>query len=141
MWECPVSIGQRVESDLRLNVDSIIAGAELLRDENPLHNDIAAAQSSRFGSLIACGPHAAGIHACMLPTYFTELGLGVVGIEFTVQYLRPILPDVAYAMWWDVTAVRARGSNWQTNWTGAIETPDSVSISATGSVLVLAPAR
>ena len=140
MWACPVSVGQRVEAALTLDVDSIIAGAELLRDLNPLHNDLRAAEASRFGSLIACGPHAAGIHACMLPTFFTGLGFGVVGIEFTVRYLRPVLPDVDYTMWWEVASVDARGSNWRTDWIGAIATDESESISATGSVLVLEPA-
>ncbi len=95
-------------------------------------------RASRFGSLIACGPHAAGIHACMLPSYFTGLGFGVVGVEFTVQYRRPVLPDVAYTMWWELKAVEPRGSNWRTDWIGAIEAASSPSITATGSVLVLA---
>ena len=140
MWTCPVSVGERVEDDLLLDVESIVAGAGLLRDRNPLHNDVGAASASRFGSLIACGPHAAGIHACMLPTYFSGLGLGVVGVEFTVQYRRPVLPDVAYTMWWELEAVEPRGSNWRTDWIGAIEAAGSPSITATGSVLVLAPA-
>ena len=141
MWSCPVALGQRVEADLTLDAGSIIAGAVLMRDRNPLHNDVIAASASRFGSLIACGPHAAGIHACMLPSYFTDLGLGVVGIEFTVRYLHPVLPDTKYSMWWELAAVEARGSNWRTDWIGAIENDATPAISATGSVLVLKPAE
>ena len=139
MWACPVAVGQRIEAELALDTESIIAGAIMMRDLNPLHNDAAEASKSRFGSLIACGPHVAGIHACMLPTYFTGRRLGVVGIEFTVQYRRPVLPDAVYTMWWEVANVEVRGSNWRTDWIGAIEAAGSPSIAGTGSVLVLGP--
>lgn len=137
MWNCPVAVGQRIEDVLELDAPTIIAGAELLRDANPLHRDVAAARASRFGSLIACGPHAAGIHACMLPTYVSSLGHGVVGVDFTLQYRQPILPDVEYVMWWEVSATHARGRNWLTTWFGAVGTGDAESITGTGSVLIL----
>lgn len=138
MWDCPVEVGQRIEDVLRLDAPTIIAGAELLGDKNPLHSDVAAARASRFGSLIACGPHAAGIHACMLPTYVSSLGHGVVGVDFTLQYRQPILPDVEYVMWWEVSATEPRGQHWLATWFGAVGVGGVESITGTGSVLILA---
>ena len=138
MWDCPVLVGQRIEDVLQLDAPTIIAGAALLGDTNPLHSDIAFATESRFGSLIACGPHAAGLHACMLPTYVTSLGHGVVGVEFTLQYRQPILPDVPYVMWWEVAATEPRGKHWQVQWFGAVGVGDAESITGTGTVLILA---
>jgi acyl dehydratase len=137
MWGCPVVVGQRIEDVLQLDAPAIIAGAALLRDTNPLHSDAAVASASRFGSLIACGPHAAGLHACMLPTYVTRLGHGVVGVEFTLQYRRPILPDVPYVMWWEVSATEPRGKHWHVEWSGAVGVGDAESITGTGSILIL----
>ena len=137
MNDCPVAVGDRIEEVLQLDTRTIIAGAELLGDRNPLHNDISVARGSRFGSLIACGPHVAGRHACMLPTYVTSLGHGVVGVEFTLQYRQPILPDVAYVMWWQVAAIEPRGRHWLAQWFGAVGVGEAESITATGSVLIL----
>lgn len=137
MWECPVAVGQRIEEVLQLDAATIIAGAELLGDTNPLHRDAEVARASRFGSLIACGPHAAGRHACMLPSYVTALGHGVVGVEFTLHYRQPILPDVAYVMWWQAAAIEPRGRHWLVEWFGAVGVGEAESITATGSVLIL----
>jgi acyl dehydratase len=137
MWACPVVVGQRIEDVLQLDTSTIIAGAALMGDKNPLHNDVAVARESRFGSLIACGPHAAGLHACMLPTYVSSLGHGVVGVEFTLQYRQPIFPDTEYEMWWQVVSTEPRGRHWLAHWVGAVGVGDSESITATGSVLIL----
>lgn len=137
MTECPVRLGLRIEEVIELDSDAIIDGARWLGDRNPLHNDPQAAAVSRFGSLIACGPHVAGVHACMLPTYVSSLGFGVVGIEFTVRYERPVLPDVAHTMWWTVEATESRGRNWQAFWRGGVDANGTRCIAATGSVLIL----
>jgi len=137
MATCPVLVGQRIEDQFRLDADAIVAGARLLGDRNPLHNDREAAETSRFGSLIACGPHAAGLHACMLPSYISGLGFAVVGVDFSVHYRRPVLPDVTHTMWWVVTAAEPSGRNWQVDWNGAVEAAGAECITGTGRILVL----
>jgi len=139
MDECPVRIGLRIEDEFRLDAGAIIGGARLLGDRNPLHNDPDAAARTHFGSLIACGPHAAGLHACMLPTYVTGLGFGVVGVDFTIRYLRPVLPDVDHTMWWTVDDTEVRGRNWQVSWSGGVEANGARCIGATGLILILGP--
>ena len=73
----------------------------------------------------------------MLPTYVTSLGHGVVGVEFTLQYRQPILPDIPYVMWWQVEAIERRGRHWLTQCFGAVGVGEAESITATGSVLIL----
>ena len=73
----------------------------------------------------------------MLPTYVTRLGHGVVGVEFTLQYRQPILPDVPYAMWWEVSTTEPTGRHWLAQWFGAVGPGDAESITGTGSVLIL----
>jgi hypothetical protein len=75
----------------------------------------------------------------MLPTYVTSLGFGVVGVEFTIQYRRPVLPDVAHTMWWTVEETEPRGRNWQVSWSGGVDAEDSECIAATGLILILGP--
>jgi acyl dehydratase len=139
MADCPVHPGLHIEDVLQLDAGAIVGGARLLRDRNPLHNDPDAAALTHFGSLIACGPHAAGLHACMLPTYVTSLGFGVVGVEFTIRYRRPVLPDIAHTMWWTVEETEPRGRNWQVSWSGGVDAEDSECIAATGLILILGP--
>lgn len=135
--ECPVRPGLRIEEVIRLDPGAITRGATLLGDLNPLHNDPEIAALSRFQSLIACGPHVAGLHACMLPTYVTGLGFGVVGVDFTVSYRRPVLPDVDHTMSWTVEATEPRGRNWQVSWVGGVDSNEARCIDATGSILIL----
>ncbi len=115
MAQCPVQPGIRIEDNFLLD----------------------AAAATHFGSLIACGPHAAGLHACMLPTFVTSLGFGVVGVEFTVKYRRPVLPGAVHTMWWTVEEIESRGRNWQVRWTGAVDSDGGECIAATGLILVL----
>ncbi len=137
MSDCPVHAGHRIEDTITLDTEAIVAGARLLGDRNPLHSDPDAAAASRFGSLIACGPHVAGVHACMLPSHLTDLGVAMVGVDFTVRYERPVLPDVVHTMWWQVDTTEPRGRHWQVSWTGAVDAPTGRCIAAAGLILVL----
>ena len=75
----------------------------------------------------------------MLPSYVTSLGFGVVGVEFTIRYRRPVLPDIAHTMWWTVVETEARGRNWQVSWNGAVDAGATPCIAATGLILILGP--
>jgi acyl dehydratase len=109
----------------------------MMGDRNPLQNYIAVAEALRFGSLIACGPHIAWIHACMLPTYGTSLGAAVLGLEFSVTYASPVFPNIEYQMWWEVACVTAKGKGWVVEWHGAVSLGAVNAISASGTVLLL----
>jgi 3-hydroxybutyryl-CoA dehydratase len=134
----PFVIGYRITRTLAFNDDEIIAGAVFLGDRNPLHNDAAAAATSRFGGLIACGPHISGIHACMLPTHCTSLGFDVVGTTFTTRYTAPVHSNAAHEFTWTVTTTAPhRSGGFSIDWAGTVMNPTRrICIEATGQVLV-----
>jgi 3-hydroxybutyryl-CoA dehydratase len=137
--EPPFEIGHAISRTLVFTSEDIITGARFLQDSNPLHNDRAVAEASRFGGLIACGPHVSGIHACMLPSHCADQGLRVLGTVFSVRYTGPVLASVSYELNWTVTQVSAhRSVGHFVGWTGTVhtESDQQVCIEATGEVLV-----
>ncbi len=106
--QCPVEVGWTISRSLRLTAADIVAGALFLDDRNPLHNDEAVAAASRFGELIASGPHVAGLHASMLPTELSAFG-APLGLEFTVRYVAPVKAG-NITMQWSVVSVDAKAS-------------------------------
>ncbi len=118
-----LTVGDRIARTLTLTPDELIAGARFLEDANPLHNDPVLAARSRFGGLIASGPHIGGLHACMLPTYCTGLGLNVLGTQFTTRYLGPVMVDIEHELAWVVTAIaNHKSGGWLVDWSGTIST-------------------
>jgi 3-hydroxybutyryl-CoA dehydratase len=119
----PFRIGDRIARTICLSGHEIIVGAKFLEDANPLHNDAEVAAKSRFGGLIASGPHIGGIHACMLPTHCNRLGLDVLGTYFTTRYRSPVTADVEHELAWVVTGVASHKSGgWLVDWAGTIST-------------------
>jgi len=105
---CPVPEGFTISRKLVLTPEDIIAGAQFLGDANPLHHDPAVAAASRFGELIASGPHIAGLHASMLPTALSAYG-APLGLEFTVRYEAPVKAG-ELTMTWTLTSVEPKPS-------------------------------
>jgi acyl dehydratase len=135
----PFHIGYAFHEAGRWTETELMIGARFLGDRNPLHNDVEAARAGRFGRLIACGPHISGLHACLLPTHCTGLGLGVVGTSFTTRYTGPVFADVDYTMAWEVVGVIPHRSGGNlVDWIGAVSAAQSqrACIEATGQVLV-----
>jgi 3-hydroxybutyryl-CoA dehydratase len=135
----PLDLGYRFARTLTLSNDEIIAGARFFDDQNPIHNDLTLAATSRFGGLIACGPHVSGIHACMLPTHCTNLGYDVLGTVFTVRYTAPVHADTLHELAWTITAITPHRSGGNLiDWTGTVtnQTTERVCIEATGQILV-----
>lgn len=138
-WPCPVAAGDRIEAPLRLDEAGIVAGAAALGDFNPLHHDRGVAARSRFGSLIASGPHVSGQHMCLIPTHLAGRGIVAVGLEFTTRWRRPVLPGVDYLMWWEFTETTPRGPNWYAELHGAVSADGDPAVIGRGSILLLAP--
>jgi acyl dehydratase len=135
----PFDIGYAFHEAGRWTETELMIGARFLGDRNPLHNDVEAARAGRFGRLISCGPHISGLHACLLPTHCTELGLDVVGTSFTTRYTAPVFADVDYTLAWEVIGVKSHRSGGKlVDWIGAVSKRESKrsSIEATGQVLI-----
>lgn len=138
-WPCPVGVGHRIEAPLTLDEDAIVAGAAAVGDFNPLHHDRTVAARSRFGALIASGPHASGLHVSMIPTHFAARGIVSLGLEFTTRWRRPVRPDTDYLMWWEVTETVPRGDNWFVAMHGGVSADGDPAIIGRGTLLLLHP--
>jgi len=76
----------------------------LIGDLNPLHHDRMAATSSRFGGIIASGPHCASILLSQVANYFSK-GTSMVGLEFTLKFQAPARPGDVLRFRWEVIDV------------------------------------
>jgi 3-hydroxybutyryl-CoA dehydratase len=133
-----LGLGYRLVMSLTLTNDAIISGAKFLNDRNPIHNDVTVAAASRFGGLIACGPHVSGLHACMLPSFFTEVGANVLGTYFTVRYAAPVHANVPHELHWEISKLEPhRSGGTLIDWAGAVtsQATHRTCIEATGQVL------
>lgn len=103
-FESPVDVGFKFAEPLRLSVEQISTFAELSGDFNPLHHDEEIAKASRFGGIIASGPHSSSL---FMASYATHLAPGylVMGMEFGVQFIAPLRQDTGYKIYWTVTEV------------------------------------
>ena len=134
-----LEIGYSIQNTLLLTDEEIVNGALFLGDRNPIHNDPSSPATERFGGLIACGPHVSGIHACMLPSHCTALGLDVLGTVFTVRYTVPFRANLLHVLSWVVSAVAPHRSGGSLiDWNGRVSSQRRgvVCIEATGQILV-----
>jgi acyl dehydratase len=97
-------IGESFEHTETLNEESISAFARSIGDLNPLHHDRVAAGASRFGGIIASGPHYASILLARAATYFSRNG-SMVGLEFSFKFQAPARPGEALRFRWEVIDV------------------------------------
>jgi len=97
-------IGESFEHTETLNEETISAFARSIGDLNPLHHDRLAAGASRFGGIIASGPHYASILLALAATYFSR-STSMVGLEFSFKFLAPARPGDALRFRWEVIDV------------------------------------
>jgi acyl dehydratase len=97
-------IGESFEHTETLDEETISAFACLIGDLNPLHHDRVAAEASRFGGIIASGPHYASILLARVATHFSQ-GTSMVGLEFSLKFHVPARPGDALRFRWEVIDV------------------------------------
>jgi acyl dehydratase len=97
-------IGESFEHAETLDEETISAFARLIGDLNPLHHDRVAAEASRFGGIIASGPHYASILLARVATHFSR-GTSMVGLEFSLKFHAPARPGDALRFRWEVIDV------------------------------------
>ena len=96
--------GESFEHTETLDEETISAFARSIGDLNPLHHDRLAAGASRFGGIIASGPHYMSILLAMAATYFSR-STSMVGLEFCFNFKAPAMPGDALRFRWEVTDV------------------------------------
>lgn len=138
----PFREGLEISEPLCLSDADVRAGADFFRDANPLHRDPGAARAAGFPALLASGQHSGGLHACMLASYPASLGFGVLGLDYSARYRRPVYAGRAYRMTWRVQDVQPRGPDWEVSWSGQIVDAhnDEPALQTTGRILLRRPA-
>jgi acyl dehydratase len=81
-------VGDRFGKSVTLDVDSIRSFARACGDTNPLHHDEAVARASRFGSIIACGPHTASLLLALSAEHFARI-CPALGLDSACSFARP----------------------------------------------------
>lgn len=103
------AVGETIEKTIILSEDDIIDFAMRIQDMNPLHHDLDYAAETRFGGIIASGPHISAIFLAMGPTHFSQYG-PVLGLNFNVAFRAAVFPNRTLHMKWQVTDVEESDS-------------------------------
>lgn len=95
---------ERFSSEVTLTPKGVADYASAVGDTNPLHHDAAFAAASRYGRLIASGPHTSALLLALTASHFSTRG-SVVGLEFWVRFRRPVFADETIRIEWLVVKV------------------------------------
>ena len=96
---------ERFSSVVTLTPKAVADYANAVGDSNPVHHDPAFAATTRYGRLIASGPHTSALLLALTASHFSGKA-SVVGLEFWVRFRRPIFADETIRLEWLVVKVR-----------------------------------
>jgi 3-hydroxybutyryl-CoA dehydratase len=96
---------ERFSAVLSLDPGSTSAFARSVGDMNPLHHDADYAAATRFGRLTASGPQTMAHLLALTASHFSKRG-AMLGLEFWVQFRRPIYADETISLEWLVISVK-----------------------------------
>ena len=107
----PFAVGERVARRVRFDAEAIRRFATLCGDMNPLHHDAEAAAASRFGTLIASGPHVVALMLGLDATFLSERGESL-GLGFDFRFVKAVPAGTELTLEWTVSECRRteRGS-------------------------------
>lgn len=95
---------ERFSSELTLTPKAVADYAHAVGDTNPVHHDPAYAATTRYGRLIASGPHTSALLLALTASHFSGKA-AVVGLEFSVRFHRPVYADETIRLEWLVVRV------------------------------------
>ena len=96
---------ERFSSVVTLTPKVVAEYANAVGDSNPVHHDPAFAATTRYGRLIASGPHTSALLLALTASHYSSKA-SVVGLEFWVRFRRPIFADETIRLEWLVVKVR-----------------------------------
>ncbi len=105
----PIQIGERITGQVSLTREEIARFATLCGDQNPLHHDESHARQTRFGGIIACGPHITSLMMGLTATHFSRDG-AMLGLEFTFRFRKAVKADEQITMEWEIVAAEYKAS-------------------------------
>jgi len=96
---------ERFSAQVSLAPGTVSTFAHAVGDTNPVHHDADAAAKSRFGRLIASGPQTTAHLLALTASHFCQRG-AMLGLEFWVQFRRPVYADETITLEWLVISVK-----------------------------------
>jgi len=96
---------ERFSAQVTLEPGMVSAFARAVGDSNPVHHDAGVAAKSRFGRLIASGPQTTAHLLALTASHFSPRG-AMLGLEFWVQFRRPVYADETITLEWLVVSVK-----------------------------------
>jgi acyl dehydratase len=96
--------GERFSSAVTLTPAKVAAFAHEVGDDNPIHHDPAHAAATRFGRLVASGPHTTALLLALTAAHFSKRG-AMLGLEFWQRFRRPVFADETIRLEWLVVKV------------------------------------
>ena len=132
----PIGPGYRFSRPHTFDEAQVRAFALAAGDENPLHHDVAFARGTRFGGLIASATHTTSLLMGLTASHFAGKG-NVLGMNFSVDLLRPVRASETVLIEWQVMSMAARSKGGCVlELQGAIKSADDrTSVLAQGTVL------
>jgi 3-hydroxybutyryl-CoA dehydratase len=94
----------RFSSEVQLDPATVSAFALGAGDDNPVHHDPELAARSRFGRLIASGPHTSALLLGLTAKHFSRFG-PMLGLEFWLRFRRAVFADERIKLEWLVIRV------------------------------------
>ena len=101
--------GERFSSEITLTPAQVASFAREVGDDNPVHHDPVHAAATRFGRLIASGPHTTALLLALTAAHFSKRG-AMLGLEFWQRFRRPIFADETIRLEWLVVKVTPSAS-------------------------------
>jgi 3-hydroxybutyryl-CoA dehydratase len=95
---------ERFSSEITLTPALVGAHARAVGDDNPVHHDPQFAAATRYRHVIASGTHTTALLLGLTASHFSKKA-AMVGLEFWVQFRRPIYADETILLEWLVVKV------------------------------------
>ena len=103
------NIGDRFTSEVTLSRQQISEFARICGDSNPFHHDQDYAEKSRFGGIIASGPHLTSLWMGMVAGHFAR-NTAALGLEYSFRFRKAVPADEPMTLAWEVIAVEQKAS-------------------------------
>ncbi len=103
-FPCPVDVGFKFKNKVIFTREEISSFAQQCGDMNPLHHDEQRAKSSRFGGIIACGPHTSAVYLSTVTAFLAPEYLGI-GMTSEFEFRAPIKPDITLDIKWEIKTI------------------------------------
>lgn len=128
--------GEQFSETVRLTTEEAIAFARAAGDLNPIHHDVEHAARTRYKRLIVSGTQTAARLMALTATHFSKHS-GVVGLDFSVRFHRPVFAEETIVVEWTVTTVTESSKGDVVELKGRVlNEAGEVAVTSTGRVLV-----